>query len=94
MQMLFGVYKTDAMKKSMVTEEFVGNDWPIIFNVLKYGDFNVIDEVLMHCYDAGTAKKGMVSYAHQFNVGRMGHIFPYYPLTSWCIRNFEQSRQD
>ncbi len=88
LQMLYGVYKTNALKKSMITEEFVGNDWPIIFNVLKYGDFHVIDDILIQSYNAGTAKKGMLSLTNQFKVGRMGHIFPYYPLTVWCLKNF------
>jgi len=87
MQMLYGVYSTDKLRKSMITENFAGNDLPIILNVLKYGDFHVVDEVLLNIFDAGMSKKGYLSFMRQFKTGTMDIIFPSYPLTRWCAKH-------
>ena len=81
------MYRTKALKDSMVKEEFVGNDHALILNVLRYGDISVVNEVLIDIFDAGTAKKGMVSLTRQFKSRKIGYIFPYYPLTSWCVKH-------
>ena len=85
-QILYGVYRTDELRKSIIQENFVGSDWPIVLNVLKHGDFNVIDEVLMYRY-GGISETGMINLARQFNDGFLGIIFPFYPITFWCAKH-------
>ena len=46
-QIFSGVYRTDALRKSMISDHITGFDWLTILNVLKYGDFHVIEEILM-----------------------------------------------
>ncbi len=86
-QIIYGIFRTDDLTKSMVTESFVGIDGAIGLNVLKHGNINMINEVLMYRYDYGTSTIGSISNARQLNKGISGIIFPHYPLTSWFIRN-------
>jgi len=86
LQVLYGVYRTKALKESMVNEEFLGNDHAIMLNILKFGDVNVVNQVLIDFFNAGAAKKGMLSLTRYFKSSKMGTIFPYYPLTSWCLK--------
>lgn len=88
MHMIYGIFVTDILRKSFVRESFVGNDTALILNILKYGDFHVVDEILINFYDAGAAKKGMLNHAQQFNSSLIDVIFPYRPLTKWCLKNF------
>ena len=87
MHPIYGVYRTDKLRRSIVNEQFVGIDLAIILNVLKFGDFHVIDEVLMSVHDAGLSKKGIFSMSKELNSGSFGIIFPMAPLTSWCAKN-------
>jgi len=85
--LIYGIFRTDDLKRSMIEKEFVGPEVPILLNVLKYGDANVVDEVLMHKYDRGLSTGGMISLAKKLNGNLFGIIFPHYPLTLWCIKN-------
>jgi glycosyltransferase involved in cell wall biosynthesis len=85
-QVIYSVFKLEVIKKSIVSESFLGNDWAIFLNVLKYGNLAVIDDVLMYEYERGISGKGLISSTKQFNKG-IGLIFPWYSLTKWCIRN-------
>lgn len=84
--LFFGVYRTDALRKSYVTKEMVGFDGACILNVLRFGDIDVVNEVLFKSYASGTQSRGMMYSAKQFNKTFMGKIFPYYPLTIYCVK--------
>jgi len=86
-QIIYGLFRTEVLKKSMVSESFVGNDGAIVLNVLKHGDMHLIDEVLMQRYDYGFSTKGSISNVRQLNKGLLGMIFPHYPLTAWFVKN-------
>lgn len=85
-QVIYSVFKSDVIKKSIISESFLGNDWAIFLNVLKYGNLAVIDEVLMYEYERGISGKGLILSTKQFNRG-LGVIFPWYSLTKWCQKN-------
>jgi len=85
-QVIYSVFKSDVIKKSIISESFLGNDWAIFLNVLKYGNLAVINEVLMYEYERGISGKGLISSTKQFNKG-VGVIFPWYSLTKWCQKN-------
>jgi len=46
----------------------------------------VVDEILMHQYEHGASGRGMILATKQFNRG-ISIIFPWYPLTNWCVKN-------
>ena len=82
----YSIFKTDVIKKSFFYNPFLGDDWAIFLNVLKYGDLIVTDEILMYQYEHGLSGRGMISvvklYYHGINI-----FFPWYKLTNWCIKN-------
>ena len=85
-QVIYSIFKSEIIKKSIITEPFLGNDWAIFLNVLKYGNLAVINEILMYEYERGISGKGLISSTKQFNKG-VGVIFPWYSLTKWCQKN-------
>ena len=86
-QAIYSIFKTDVLKNSLVENSFLGNDWAIFLNVLKFGDLAVHDEILMHEYERGASGRGIISISKQFNTGKTGTIFPWFPLTKWFIKN-------
>jgi len=86
-QIIYGVFKTDVLKKCIIHKPFVGIDWAIILGVLKYGDIHVIDEILMHEYEVGeSASKGIIKMAQHYNIDHIDVLFPWYPLTRWSAK--------
>lgn len=86
-QSLFGVFRTKYLRKSWIDEPMLGRDLAIILNLLKYGDFYVVDEILMSCYMGGTTSKGIRNTLKFWNQKKIGKIFPYYPFTCWILKN-------
>jgi glycosyltransferase involved in cell wall biosynthesis len=82
----YSIFKTNIIKKSFFYDPFLGDDWAIFLNVLKYGDLLVTDEILMYQYEHGLSGRGMISvvklYYHGIDV-----FFPWARLTNWCIKN-------
>jgi len=86
-RVLYGLIRTDALRKSMVPESFAANDWAIILNFLRYGDLYVVDEVLMNVHGGGMSGKQLTGYAKLLNKNKTGVLFPFLPLTRWCFKN-------
>lgn len=86
---LYGVYRTDILRKSMTDELFLGRESVIILNALRYGDFHVIDEVLMHkLVDRNAASAGgMIKLMHNYKQGHIGKVFVLYPFTAWFVKH-------
>ncbi len=84
---IFGLFRTAELRKSLINETFVGADLAIILNVLKFGDIHTTDEVLLQVFDAGISNRGIINHAKKLNHGVLGVMFPFYPLTYWCFRN-------
>jgi len=86
-QVIYSIFRTEVLKNSLVENSFLGNDWAIFLNVLKFGDLAVNNEILMHEYERGASGKGIISISKQFNTGKTGTIFPWFPLTKWFLKN-------
>ena len=50
---IYGVFRTDELRKSCVIEEIGAFDWATNLNILKFGDVHVIDEILLKRYGGG-----------------------------------------
>jgi len=90
-QVLYGLYRTEQIKKSFVQDSFIGNDTAITFNLLKYGKIYVIDEILMEIYDGGMSRSGMIEVMEKMHQKNFGLIFPFLPFTIWCVQNLGMS---
>lgn len=87
MKIIYGVHRTDILRKCIIENQFVGIDHAIILNLLRYGDINVVDDSLFTSYAGGFSKHGYLSLSKQMNGTFLGMVFPCLPLTSWSIRN-------
>lgn len=68
--MTYGLFRTSILQKSYKDINFgIGMAYASMLYVLKYGDFNVIDEFLFSKSDKGISKKGMIHMARQVNSG-------------------------
>ena len=84
---IYGVFRTDKLRESIVIESFIADDWAIMLNILKHGDFHVVDDVFLYRFERGRESKGIINLARSFNQGFHGIVFPWYPITAWCIKN-------
>jgi len=82
---IYGVFRTDELRKSYVVEEIGAYDWATNLNILKFGDVHVIDEILLKKYQGGLSSN-TIGYLSHFNSG-LSLLFPNYPITSWFVRN-------
>lgn len=83
----FAIFKTNVLRKCLIDKKFVGNDKAMILKVLKYGDINVIDQILMYKYDGGTSTS-IINFARKFNDGIFEIVFPSSPFTRWFFKEF------
>lgn len=87
-QAFYGMYRTRQLRQYNATlESFLGSDTTFVLNLLRYGDLHVIDEVMMHVYDGGISRSGLIAVASHMNKNILGTIFPFYPFTTWCLKH-------
>ena len=78
-EMFYSVFRTKALRDSVVLNPsfLVGHDAGLVLNILKHGEIQVVDQILIESIPVG----GAFTYKFYKN------IMPYYPLTKWCIKN-------
>ena len=86
-QCFYGIYKTHQIKQAFIQKPFLGQDTCIIFNILKFGELNVVDKVLMEVYDDGVSRRGMIGLTKALEYDLFSTIFPSYQFTKWCKKN-------
>jgi len=86
-QIIYGIFRTEKLRKSIISDTFLGVDWAEVLSVLKYGNFHVIDEVLMYEFEGGRSSRGIIHLSLNYNPNSLSVIFPWYPFTSWCVKN-------
>jgi len=85
----YGLYETRIIRKCLIKKQMSGMDLAVILHVLKYGEINVLDEVLMHRFAQGSSKSlsQMKSIRRDNDYGVIGIIFPLLPFTFCFVRN-------
>ena len=76
-EMFYAVYRTKLLRESFVHDFFVGSDASLVLSVLKHGEIQVVDQILLESFPVG----GSFIYKYYED------IMPFYPLTNWCIKN-------
>ena len=89
-EILYGVYRTEKLKKSLVHAEFLGNDWATILRILKYGRVYMVENILMHGSTSGVSSKGIISLTNSFNSGNLKKIFPWIYFTAFCVKELDR----
>jgi len=84
---IYGIYRTEILKKSCKIGNFWGNDLAIVLNTLKYGNLNVIDEILMYRF-VPKQSISFIQYQLKAKIPRIKIIFLEFPFTVWFLKNF------
>ena len=89
----YGLYRTNQLKE-IISEIFPKKDKPltidlaVMLSALKFGDFYVIDEILMHRYDGGESSQGFSNFKKSNKLNFIESISYNYPFTKWCFKKF------
>ena len=83
----YGMYRTEQLKKIFVTDVF-NIDFATILNALRFGDFHVVDEILMYRYDGGVSTQGFFAYKKSQKLNFLKFLSLNLPFTKWCFRKF------
>jgi len=84
---MYGVVRTNALRKSVTEERFQGDEWSYILNIIRFGDFYEIEKFMLYRTEHGISWDGILKTSRKFNNNFYGIIFPNYPLTAWCAKN-------
>jgi len=85
--MIYGLFRTKSLQKSYPEEKDYRNELILILSILKYGNFHVVDELLMHRGADGFASGGRIHALRSVNISRFGILFQYLPLMKWSFKN-------
>jgi glycosyltransferase involved in cell wall biosynthesis len=86
-QIFYGIFRTNQIRQSFVSNPFYGQDGCTVFNILKFGELYVINEILMEVYDGGISRNGIIELTKTWKYNLFNTIFPMYQFTKWCIKN-------
>jgi len=86
-QLFYSVYRTEVVRKGDLNEFFVGSDGAFMLSILKFGGIRTISDTTFVSFPYGESINGTIQSAIKINPGLVSKIFPFYPLTKWCIKN-------
>jgi len=84
---IYGVFRTDEMKKSFIRDHFWAIDLAIVLNLLRHGNLYGIDEILMYRYVQDRPSKSIIQYQLKYKIPIIKILFLEFPFTLWCIKN-------
>ena len=87
---IYAVFRTKNLKKSFSrTKEIYPFDFAIILDLLQYGNFHVLDELLMFRYGKGISSKlPLEEKIEDEKISLFEIILPNLKFTIWCWKNF------
>lgn len=83
---IYAIHRTTIIKQYFIREPFWMWDHAIILNLLKHGNFHVLDEILMSRHTHGISR-GTIKSLSNSNVSLLKIIFLGMPFTYWCAKN-------
>jgi len=83
----FGMYRTEQLKEFFAETE-ICMDLSTMLNALRFGDFHVDAEILMHRYDGGISAQGFFKHKKAKKLNFIEAISSNYPFTRLCFRKF------
>ena len=85
---VYALFKTDLLKKC-IEKPTIGVDLKILLNILKYGEINVLDEILMKRSGKGKSSryssKNILTLFNDYGI--LGKIFPFLSFSIWVFKN-------
>ena len=82
----YAIFRTQHLKKCIIKKEFMTWEIPLILKILKYGNLNVEDGVMMYKYMGSKTspdhyKKLFTTTKNYWGYGTLASLFPFVPLT-------------
>ena len=81
----YAIFRTQHLKKCIIKKEFMSWEVPLILKILKYGNLNVEDGVMMYKYMGSNPpdhhKKLFTTTKNYRGFGTLASLFPFVPLT-------------
>lgn len=85
---LYGVFRTDILKKSVIFETTYPWDWGLVLIILKYGDLHLINEILTNRSPGGASNSNAIDLFNA-KIVKFHHIlFPKVIFTKWFLKIF------
>ena len=85
---IYAVYRTKSVIQAISNVSETEGDLAVILNLLKYGNFHVLDELLMYRHSKGmSTTKTHIEFMRKQNYNLFVIAFPYVPFTKWCLKN-------
>ena len=93
-EMFYSVYRTEVLRESFVHDFFIGHDAGLALNVLKHGEIQVVNQFLLESFPSYGSSEGLKQMRQKSHgkyskttKSNTAQIFPFYPLTKWCVKN-------
>lgn len=84
---IYGVYRTNVLKKSIICKRFPTWDLAVILNILKNGHIHVIDDVILYRYIQDNPSPSKIKRLLSQNMTTLQILFFEMPFTYWCFKN-------
>ena len=85
--MIYSIFRTDLLKKSIPSKNNFQDGMIFMLTILKYGDFSVHDETLMHRGSEGISSVGRVHMLRAAGASRLDICLMCVPLINWSLEN-------
>ena len=93
-EMMQAVYRTKPLRESSIHDFFLGWDASLVLNVLKHGEIKVVNQFLLESFPSYGSTEGLMQVKQKSHgkyskttKSNTARIFPFYPLTKWCVKN-------
>ena len=93
-EMMQAVYRTKPLRESSIHDFFLGWDASLVLSILKHGEIKVVNQFLLESFPSYGSSEGLMqvkqkSYGKYSKTTKSNtaRIFPFYPLTKWCVKN-------
>jgi len=84
----YGIIRIEALRKSLIEKNLYLWDWAVVLNLLKHGDFHIVNKTMYHVYiGESTSRGGIFSLFRSQNPRPHEYVFPCFTFTFWCLRN-------
>ena len=87
---IYSVFRTEQLQKGITNKTFTSWDFAFLLSMIKYGDFNVLDEKLLSRDTGGetSLKLTIIDAKKRAGDSGIGIYFPYVGYTVWCLQKF------
>jgi len=83
-----GLIRTSALKKSIIEKDMFLWDWPIVLNLIKYGDLHIAKKSKYQIYvGETTSRQGIFGLFKSQKMRINEYLFPASTFTFWCMKN-------